>query len=147
MPRGNEMVMGHSYRFDSNYSARQMDHPACRHIDNGEQAADVCENWQVLVQSPLDDAETFALHDMAAKVDLLPEVAQAGGVYVNPHRGVAGSRETLVKALPGVGGLQLGTGVVTNGRFWEQLVIPTKVLAAHPGEVEVHVQDNNIGRA
>src|SRR2546430_1806504 len=96
MPRGNEMVMGHSYRFDSNYSARQMDHPACRHIDNGEKAADVCENWQVLVQSPLDDAETYALVDLAKNTDFFPELGPAGSGYYKPHRGVHGNRTALL---------------------------------------------------
>src|SRR5581483_997449 len=37
-------------------------------------------------------------------------------------------------------------GVVVNGRFWEQLVFPTKVLAAVPGPFEVRIEDNAPGR-
>jgi hypothetical protein len=37
-------------------------------------------------------------------------------------------------------------GVVVNGRFWEQLVFPTAVLAAHPGPFDVRIADNGAGR-
>ncbi len=36
-------------------------------------------------------------------------------------------------------------GVITNGRFWEQLVVPAATLVAHPGEVEVRIEDNQAG--
>jgi hypothetical protein len=158
MPRTSPMggqteVMGHSFQVDSHYSARQMNHPGCRHIDNGESAADVCEGWQVMVHSPLDDAETFDVVDMAAGGrSFLADVAAAGGGFANPHRGTQGKREPLLET----GGLPLPVlarslvsdklGVVVNGRFWEQLIIPSAALAAHPGLFEVRVEDNAKGR-
>ena len=36
--------------------------------------------------------------------------------------------------------------MVVNGRFWEQLVFPTAALAAHPGPVEIRIEDNARGR-
>ena len=136
--------MGHSFQVDPNYSTRQMNHPACR--------AQGCENWQVMVHSPLDDAETFDVVDLADGKSFLAAVAAAGGELVNPHRGTQGKREPLLAA----GGLPLPVlirslvsdklGVVVNGRFWEQLVIPSASLAAHPGPFEVRIEDNGKGR-
>lgn len=136
---GAPLVHGHAFAFDSNYRAVQMDHPACRRVADGEVAADVCENWQVLVHSPVDDAETFELVDRDSGQGFLVGVRTAGGGFHHPHRGVHGKREDFE-----VGGvtLPLGRGVVTNGRFWEQLVVPTQALAAHPGGVEVRLEDN-----
>lgn len=152
MPRGKGEVMGHSFQVDSHYSARQMNHPDCRKIDNGQSAADVCENWQVMVHSPLDDAETFDVVDLADGQSFLPRLADAGGVFVDPHRGTQGERKPVLDA----GGLPLPVltrslvspklGVVVNGRFWEQLVLPTKILAAVPGPFEVRIEDNGPGR-
>jgi hypothetical protein len=157
MPRtsptgGHGEVMGHQFQVDSNYSARQMNHPDCRHIDSGTAAADVCEGWQVMVHSPLDDAETFDVVDLADGKSFLAAVAAAGGELVNPHRATQGKREPLLAA----GGLPLPVlirslvsdklGVVVNGRFWEQLVIPSAALAAHPGPFEVRIEDNAKGR-
>ena len=34
---------------------------------------------------------------------------------------------------------------MTNGRFWEQLVVPAAVLAAHPDALDVHIEDNQAG--
>ncbi|MDQ1490795.1 MAG: hypothetical protein QOJ23_3309, partial [Actinomycetota bacterium] len=154
LPRHGSDVMGHSFQVDSHYSARQMNHPACRHIDNLRSAADVCEGWQVMVHSPLDDAETFDIVDTADGQSFLAAVAASGGGLFNPHRGRQGERKPLIEA----GGLPLpaltrglvsaaGLGVVVNGRFWEQLVLPTPALAAHPGAFEVRIQDNQPGRA
>jgi hypothetical protein len=140
-------VHGHSFSFDSNYSATQMNHPGCRPVDNGELAADVCENWQVLVHSPLDDADTFDVADLeGGGAGFLSEIGAAGGGLFNPHRGVHGERRPLA-----VGGVAapltlIGKGVVTNGRFWEQLVVPQGALAAHPGAVEVRLEDNRLGK-
>jgi hypothetical protein len=79
-------------------------------------------------------------------------VAAAGGELVNPHRATQGKRGPLLEA----GGLPLPVllrslvsdklGVVVNGRFWEQLVIPSAALAAHPGPFEVRIEDNAKGR-
>jgi hypothetical protein len=152
MPRGAGEVMGHSFQVESHYSARQMNHPACRRIDNGRSAADVCEGWQVMVHSPLDDAETFDVVDATDGRSLMAAVAGAGGEFVNPHRGTQGKREPLLET----GGLPLPVltrslvsdklGVVVNGRFWEQLMIPSAALAAHPGPFEVRIEDNGKGR-
>lgn len=142
LDRGGRILHGHTFAFDSNYRAEQMDHPGCRQIDNGTSAADVCENWQVLVHSPVDDAETYELLDVASGKGFLAELGAAGGGFHHPHRGVHGERVGV--ALAGVT-LPIGRGVVTNGRFWEQLVVPAGVLAAHPGPVEVRLEDNVAG--
>jgi len=105
-------------------------------LQNGKSAGDVCEGWQVMVHSPLDDAETFDIVDTADGQSFLAAVGAAGGGLVNPHRGRQGERKPLLDA----GGLPLpvltrglvsaaGLGVVVNGRFWEQLVLPTAALA------------------
>jgi hypothetical protein len=94
------------------------------------------------VHSPIDDAETFDLVDENGQRSFLAEAAASGAGLQNPHRGVHGDRAALeVNGLT----LPLGRGVVTNGRFWEQLVIPAAVLAAHPGPVEVRLEDNRPG--
>jgi len=142
LPRDGRMVMGHDFTFDSNYRPEQMDHPACRRLTDGELSAEVCENWQVFVHSPVDDAETFELVDTGSGRGFIGEVRTGGGGLYNPHRGVHGDREAF--AVAGVG-LPLGRGVITNGRFWEQLVVPAAVLAAHPGAVKVHIEDNQPG--
>jgi hypothetical protein len=162
-------VMGHSFQVDPHYSARQMNHPGCRRIDNGQSAADArgmggvptttaagaaknCEGWQVMVHSPLDDAETFDVVDVGSGRSFLAAVADAGGAFVNPHRGTQGERKPLLDAgglpLPVLTGALVSPklGVVVNGRFWEQLVLPSAVLAAHPGPVEVRIEDNARGR-
>ena len=152
LPRGPGEVMGHAFQVESNYSARQMDHSGCRRIDNGTSAADVCEGWQVMVHSPLDDAETFDVVERDGGRSFLAAVADAGGGLANPHRATQGTREPLVDT----GGLPLPVltrglvspklGVVVNGRFWEQLVLPTGALAAHPGPFEVRIEDDRRGR-
>src|SRR5436305_8759855 len=98
VPRQGAEVMGHSFQVDPHYSARQMNHPACRHIGNGTSAADVCEGWQVMVHSPLDDAETFDVIDKAGGQSFLADVAAAGGTYANPHRATQGKRQPLLEA-------------------------------------------------
>ncbi|MGH9041939.1 MAG: hypothetical protein ACRDZ3_17095, partial [Acidimicrobiia bacterium] len=142
LPRDGRMAMGHNFFFNSGYRPTQMDHPACRRLTDAELSAEVCENWQVFVHSPLDDAETFELVDTASGRGFIAEVGTAGGGLFNPHRGVHGDREAF--AVAGVG-LPLGRGVITNGRFWEQLVVPAAALAAHPGDVEVRIEDNMVG--
>ena len=130
-----------------------MNHPACRRIDNGTSAADVCEGWQVMVHSPLDDAETFDAVDVAAGRSFMADLPGAGAGLVNPHRGTQGQRKPLLDAgglpLPVLTGAVVAPqlGVVVNGRFWEQLVLPTAALAAHPGPVEIRIEDNRPGRA
>ena len=154
LPRAGGEVMGHSFQVESHYSARQMNHPGCRHVDNGRSAADVCEGWQVMVHSPLDDAETFDVVEVAGGQSFLADVGAAGGGLFNPHRGRQGERKPLLDT----GGLPLpvltrglvsaaGLGVVVNGRFWEQFVLPTAALAAHPAPFEVRIEDNQPGRA
>ncbi|HET9769590.1 MAG TPA: hypothetical protein VFS16_01785, partial [Acidimicrobiia bacterium] len=152
LPRDGGEVHGHVFRVEPNYSARQMNHPDCRPVDNGSVAADVCENWQVLVHSPLDDAETFDVVEADGGNSFLADLVAAGGALANPHRGRQGEREPLLEA----GGLPMPVlarglvspklGVVVNGRFWEQLLFPTAVLAAHPGPVDIRVADNGVGR-
>src|SRR5581483_4358840 len=79
-------------------------------------------------------------------------LADAGGGYVNPHRGTQGERKPLLDTgglpLPILTGAVVAPklGVVVNGRFWEQLVLPAAALAAHPGPVEIRIEDNAPGR-
>ncbi|HZQ77814.1 MAG TPA: S8 family serine peptidase [Acidimicrobiia bacterium] len=149
LPRNGTDVMGHSFEVDPHYSARQMNHPACRRIDNGQSAADVCEGWQVMVHSPLDDAETFDAVDVASGRSFLADL----GGFSNPHRGIQGERKPLLDTgglpLPVLTGALVSPelGVVVNGRFWEQLVFPSTALAHHPGPVEIRIEDNARGRA
>jgi hypothetical protein len=96
-----------------------------------------------MVHSPLDDAETFELVDATTGAGFMTEVQAGGGGLFNPRRGVHGQRQDL--SLAGFT-LPLGKGVVTNGRFWEQLVVRAPALAAHPGPVEVRLADNVPGR-
>jgi hypothetical protein len=153
LARSGGEVHGHSFRVEPNYSARQMNHPECRRVEAGGSSADVCENWQVLVHSPLDDAETFDVVEADSGRSFLADLAGAGGGLFDPHRGRQGEREPVVEA----GGLPLPVltralvspklGVVVNGRFWEQLLFPTAVLAAHPAPFDVRIEDNGAGRA
>lgn len=146
---------GHSYDIDPNYSARQMGHQLCRLTRSntktvGGVMANVCEDWQMVVHSPLDHAATVDLLDGSTGASLLAEMKAAGAVYANPHRGVHDATFALAWAQSTVAGaeaaLSLAGGIRTNGRFWEQLGLPKAVIAAHPGPVHVEVLDLEPGR-
>lgn len=146
---------GHSYAIDPNYSAVQMNRP-CRltrshTVTPGGVSAEVCEDWGMVVHSPLDHAATVNLLDARSQASLVPEMQAAGARYANPHRGVHDATFTLAYANPTPAGIEAALavrgGVRTNGRFWEQLAVPKPVIAAHPGPIRVEVLDMAPGRA
>ncbi|HEV7677915.1 MAG TPA: S8 family serine peptidase [Candidatus Dormibacteraeota bacterium] len=143
------VATGHSFAISSNYAARQMG-DGCRTIDNGKQHANVCEDWTVLVHSPLDNAATFDTVDDASGNSILPTLQAAGATYFNPHRGTADFSQVLAFNAPSVAALQAGLSApldfTTNGRFWEQLALPRGALSLYPGALTVRIQDLASGR-
>jgi hypothetical protein len=141
--------MGHLFDFNPNYSAKQMSAGSCRAIDSGGVKANVCEDWRVMVQSPLDDAVTVELVDSKGSVN--PSIKTSGTKYADPKRGTIAFTGMLGFELPKAGGLEALTKLLpmdmkTNGRFWEQLALTRDVLAAHPGTIQVQIVDNVAGR-
>jgi hypothetical protein len=143
-------VQGHAFTVNPNFSARQLSDPECRAIDNGRHKANVCEDWQVLVHSPGDDAATFDVADRATGASVLADLRATGGSYADPRRGTHDFSHALAFATSTVAGFQAGLTVDnrfrTNGRFWEQLVLPTGFVRLHPGPLQVRIVDNEIGR-
>lgn len=146
---------GHAYGIDPNYSARQMNRPLCRLTASnsktvGGVVASVCEDWQMVVHSPLDHAATVDVLDAGSGLSLLEEMRAAGAVYANPHRGVHDATWTLAHAFSTAVGaeaaLKATGGIRTNGRFWEQLALPHAVIRDHPGPVRIEVIDITPGR-
>lgn len=140
---------GHAFTVSSNYSPRQLPAagaaPHCR--------GDVCEDWEVMVHSPGDNAATFDVVDTAAGPSgpsVMADIAPAGGGLFDPHRGVHDFTQTLAFANSTIAGVELNATIPnafrTNGRFWEQLSLPGAVLAAHPGPLEMRIVDNEVGR-
>lgn len=141
--------MGHSFSFDPNYSARQMSAPGCRPISSRGVGAEVCEEWQVLVHSPGDDAATVDVHSAHGHFG---HELRSEGLFADPRRGVADFSSTLafVLAEPGVPAelaVRLPSEFRTNGRFWEQLVLGREILARHAGPMTVMIVDNTRGRS
>ena len=138
------VATGHSFTVSSNYAARQMG-DGCRAEDNGRQRARVCEDWTVLVHSPLDNAATFDITDAGSGASLLPLMQASGAAYFNPHRGTSNFSEVLAFASPSVAALQASVeapqAFMTNGRFWEQLALPRAALAQEPGPITLLIQD------
>lgn len=142
LPRGQLSVDGHSFRVHPNYSTRQLP-PA---------ALDPREDWVVMVHSPGDDAATFdviANPGSAAAASVMGAIAgnDRGGLY-DPRRGRHVATSTLVFATPSIAGVEtslLSNTLHTNGRFWEQLLVPRSVLAGGP--LEFRIVDNEPGRA
>jgi Subtilase family len=145
----NYVSTGHSFEISSNYSARQMG-DGCRLVDNGKQHANVCEDWTVLVHSPLDNAATFDTVNDATGTSILPTLQAAGATYFNPHRATADFSQLLAFNAPSIALLQANLSLPmdfkTNGRFWEQLVLPRGALALYPGALTVRIQDLSPGR-
>jgi len=137
------VVHGHAFSIDSNYSTTQL-RPGtpCR--------GTVCEDWEVMVHSPGDDAATFDVVDAASGVSVLGSIAPAGGGLFDPRRGVHDFTHTLAFAAPTLAGVEVSATIPnafrTNGRFWEQLALPGQLLAAHPGVLEMRIEDNRSGR-
>jgi hypothetical protein len=141
--------MGHLFEIDPNYSTRQMSHPGCRAVSSGGVAADVCEDWQVMIHSPGDDAETVDLEDVSGSFSA--GLRAAGSQLADPQRGVTDFSSTLAFVLPGPDtpadvSFTVANPFRTNGRFWEQLVLTRDVLAMHPDTTKVEITDNLIGR-
>lgn len=143
------VATGHSFTVSSNYSSRQMS-DGCRAVDNGKQHANVCEDWAVMVHSPLDNASTFDVVDAATGVSQLATLQADGAAYENPHRGTANFSQVLAFSNSTVSGLQASLNVpsnfMTNGRFWEQLVLPRAALAQDSGPLTMLIQDLAPGR-
>jgi hypothetical protein len=141
-------VQGHSFAFDSNYSARQMSDPACRAVSNSRHKANVCEAWTVMVHSPGDDAATYNLVDVASGEALWPVLKMLGAEYYDPRRGTRDFTFRLVHSVWSLLDLERVFGPFkTNGRFWEQLNLPESFLRHHPDRIEVRIEDNVVGRA
>lgn len=136
---------GHIFSVSSNYSTRQMNHPECRAIDNGTVKADVCEDWEVIVHSPGDDAATFDVVD--AQGSAIDDIRSAGGGFFDPHRGTRIFHHLLAFGGNSVLPLELPRNEMrVNGQFWEQLAVPEGALAKHPGELQFRIVDNEVGR-
>jgi hypothetical protein len=142
------VASGHSFAISSNYSARQMG-DGCRAVDNGRQHANVCEDWTVLVHSPLDNAATFDFLDGVSGMSILPVLQAGGAAYYNPHHGTSNFSQVLAFSNSTVSALQANLSVpsqfMTNGRFWEQLAMPRAALAQYPGALTVLIQDLSPG--
>ncbi|HVE91295.1 MAG TPA: hypothetical protein VNE62_03195, partial [Actinomycetota bacterium] len=141
---------GHAFDMNPNYSASQMSADACRRIDSGGVKADVCEDWQVLVHSPGDDAATVDVAGFDGSK--IPAIRSGGSRYADPARGTRDFSATLAFSLPQAeapvsGGFRIDNAFRTNGRFWEQLALSRKTLAAISGPVEVQILDNLRGRS
>lgn len=141
--------MGHAFSFEPNYSERQMSAPGCRDVSAGGIRSEVCEEWQVLVHSPGDDAATVDVHGGRGVFGVQ---LRRLGLYADPRRGVSDFSSELAFVLdePGVPvelALRLPSRFRTNGRFWEQLVLGREALSRHPGRITVLIVDNLRGRS
>lgn len=145
-PRG----QGHAFEVKPNYSQRQMSAPGCRTIDSGGVRAGVCEDWQVMVHSPGDDAETVDV--VTSSGSIAPDLRSNGSRFADPRRGTADFSQTLAFTAPAAGGLVTLDASVphafkTNGRFWEQLALTKATLRDRPGPVRFDIVDNLVGRS
>lgn len=141
---------GHLFSVRPNYSARQMNADSCRTIDSGRVRSEVCEDWTVLVHSPGDDAATVDVEDGGGSI--AAALAAAGSTLRDPRRGTADFSASLVLAPPSTGApvdvsLDVPLSFRTNGRFWEQLVLPRDVLRGNPGPLDFEIVDNLHGRS
>lgn len=142
---------GHTFGINPNYSAAQMS-DGCRVIDNGRATANVCEEWQMMVHSPGDDASTVDIVD--ANGSMVDALRSYGVRYFDPRRGVSDFSFGLV--VPDVSGAATGSVVSvgasaalpfrTNGRFWEQIALTHDLIKAHPGPITIEIIDNLAGR-
>ena len=144
------VVAGHSFVVDPNYSRRQMSHAGCRLVDQGGQRANVCEDWEVMVHSPGDDAATYDVMDAASHASVRPQLIAGRAGFFDPHRGVHDFTQVLAFDLPSAPALEASVHLTnafrTNGRFWEQLVLSKSFLAGHNGAVQFRIVDNVPGR-
>ncbi|MFN2609732.1 MAG: hypothetical protein ABR507_02485, partial [Actinomycetota bacterium] len=138
---------GHSFSISSNFSDRQMK-DGCRNVDIGDGTKQLCEDWQVMVHSPGDDAATVDVVDRSGS--LVPSLRDEGGRFFDPERGTADFSQALVVGPGKVGSaavsFDLPQAFKTNGRFWEQLSLPGDFLRKHPSLITFQIMDNLIGR-
>jgi hypothetical protein len=135
---------GHAFSVQPNWSAAQMNHPACRLVGNGEVESRVCQDWEVFVHAPKANAAVFdVLGD--SRVTALPGLRLAGGRFVDPRRGVQSFSTGLAFKAPTLAALQAGLDAseefLTNGRFWEDMVLPMSFNATHARGITVQIQD------
>jgi hypothetical protein len=107
-----------------------------------------CEDWSVLVHSPGDDAAVMAV--MLRNADVAGMLRREGGAMIDPHRGTSDFSVALSQSLALADlstDLDLGTDFRTNGRFWEQMVMPLDFLRRAPGVLLFEIQDDEHGRA
>lgn len=155
---------GHIFSFDSNYSQEQMSSTACRQTTNGTYNAEVCEDWQVFVHTPKEDA---SVADIVLPSDpnsfvcqtgrsIAGEISSAGGSFYDPARGVTDFSAAIASPAPSTidltagavsAALEASKALKTNGRFWEQLAIPHQILAAYPGIIGFHIVDDMDGKS
>lgn len=142
--------MGHAFEVKPNVSAKQMNHPDCRAKTAQALSYDECETWDVMVHSPGEDAEMMAVRRDG--VLATAAIADAGGALFDPRRGVADFSSALSHnlGLPAVNaGLNLSAEFKTNGRFWEQLLVPwayLKTLSGSASTLKFEITDNRRGR-
>lgn len=125
-----------------------MSEPGCRTIDSGARKAEVCEDWQLALHSPGDDAETFdVIEPGSAETSLIGKIGARGGGLFDPRRGSRAFHHVLAFNAASVLGLELPENrFATNGEFWEQLSVPGSFLREHQGTLEFRVRDNEPGR-
>jgi hypothetical protein len=133
--------MGHLFDINPHFSSRQIT-GACRPVDSGGIKADVCEDWRVLFQSPLDDSR---LMDIDSSGSTVGDIRTSASQYADPDRGVS-DFSSSIGVSEGLLALGLPMELRTNGVFWEQMGLSRDVLAKHPGGAEVQIVDNAEGR-
>lgn len=126
----------------------------CRVIQGPERKAEVCEDWTMMVHAPRPEPD-YATHPSAAIMDVVDvganftttvsDLVDAGGRLYVPEAGTA----TAPLLLSFSGGVLdatskaalLGANVRSSRSLFEQLLLPTRYLAKHPGELEVCIND------
>jgi hypothetical protein len=154
---------GHQYSFNPRYTVKhigpsgpegQISNPSlCRSMASYTAQAQVCEDWTVLLHSPMRYASTFDLADGATEQSLRGELeaaqAPTTGAYLDPVRGDTPGETSIFTntfaphfRLDELSPATTYVPLVTNGEFWEQLVVPRAGLASHPDSVKVCIEDN-----
>lgn len=164
---------GHSFRVQSNFSPWTHDASGtytggqikgeCRDFEGSTESAHVCEEWNVLAQSPNPDVTTGAsvtenAFSQASLMDVIDTsswtytslttdlVNYGGGLYAPPLPRLQSATSTI--GLPpelneaAATSTSLLEGVLqTNGNYFEQILFPTSFLQLHPNELEVCIND------
>lgn len=142
---GNEHGMGHGYSFRSGYSSRQVTPERCRNVIGETTSANVCEDWQIIVHTPGDDAAVVDVHDVDSGNSIATELLSDGASYYDPQRGTSDFSSFFAITTP-AGTVPVGSSFKTSGEPWELLSIPAASLARYPGEIHLEVLDNVAGR-